>query len=111
MDALLSTGHPQSLALLWAALWHKHFWTFALLAAVFPVIFRDILNTTHRIAGPLVRFETVLRQMARGERVEQIHLRKHDLPFELGDALNDFIDVRNKELDASDAQVPSRVPA
>ena len=45
--------------------------------------------------------------MARGERVEEIHLRKHDLLVELGDAFNDLIDVRNRELEASDEQVNS----
>ena len=104
INAVLSSTHPQSLGQLWSMLWQEHFWTFALLTAAFPIIFRDMVKTTHRIAGPLVRFEKLLTEMVRGKRVERVQLRKHDMLFELQDAFNEFIDVYNKQVEPSGKQ-------
>ena len=101
---MLSSTHPQSLGQLGSMLWQEHFWTFALITAAFPVIIRDMVKTTHRIAGPLVRFERVLAELARGKRVERVQLRKHDMLFDLQDSFNEFIDVYNKQVESSGKQ-------
>ncbi len=64
--------------------------------AVLPLVVWDAVKTTHRIAGPLVRFQKVLNQMAEGEKVERIKLRDGDLLVELQDAFNAYIDKRNE---------------
>ncbi len=104
INAMLSSTHPQSLAQLGSMLWQEHFWTFALITAAFPIIFRDMVKTTHRIAGPLVRFERVLTEMVRGKRVEQVQLRKHDMLFDLQDSFNEFIDVYNNQVESAEKQ-------
>jgi hypothetical protein len=99
MNALLSPKPPSTFSELLATLWNQHFWTFALVMAVFPIVFRDILKTTHRIAGPLVRFEQALKQMTQGEPLEPIKLRKKDLLLEFRDVFNEFVESRNRELE------------
>lgn len=59
--------------------------------AVFPWILWDVLKTTHRVAGPLVRFQNTLNQLARGEKVPEMRLRKGDLLVELQDAFNRYL--------------------
>lgn len=61
-------------------------------ALVFPLIFMDMIYLTHRIAGPLVRFQNTLRRMSEGEVVRHIQLRDGDLLDELRDAFNDYLD-------------------
>jgi hypothetical protein len=100
MDALLSRK-IHSFSQLGATLWQEHYWTLLILVAAFPIIFRDLLRTTQRLAGPLVRFEHVLKQMARGEHVEKVQLRKHDLLFDFQNAFNNFIETRNQQLSAA----------
>ena len=65
---------------------------------------RDILKTTHQIAGPLDRFQGVLKQMGQGKRVEKVELRKHDMLVDFQKALNEFIEARNQELDLRDME-------
>jgi hypothetical protein len=82
--------------------------TLLCMIAAAPVFLWDILKFSHHVAGPLVRFQTTLRQMARGERVDRISLRPNDMTMELLDAFNEFIEVRNQELDAQRRERPSR---
>lgn len=97
LNAILASTHPQSLAELFSTIWQQHFWAIAIVTAAFPVLFRDILITTHRIAGPLVRFEKVVKELTRGNSVTPIKLRKHDMLTEFQDALNEFIESQNKQ--------------
>jgi hypothetical protein len=59
--------------------------------ALFPAILWDMLRLTHQVAGPLVRFRAALRQLAAGEKVEQIKLREGDLLTEFQEAFNEFL--------------------
>lgn len=58
---------------------------------VLPLVIWDGVRTTHRVAGPLVRFQNALDALARGERVEPIELRDGDLVIELQDAFNAYL--------------------
>ena len=107
MDVLLSR-QIHSFAGLFATLWQEHHWTFLLLMAIFHIIFRDLLVTTHRIAGPLLRFERVLKQMAQGQRVEKVRLRKDDLLFEFQNTFIEFIEARDAELDTATRDIEHR---
>lgn len=60
-------------------------------AVVLPVVLWDVLKLTHRVVGPLVRFTSVLRQLAQGESVRKFQLRRGDLLVGLQDALNEFL--------------------
>jgi methyl-accepting chemotaxis protein len=61
-------------------------------ALVFPLILWDMIYLTHRVAGPLVRFQNTLRRMSEGEEIKQIQLRDGDLLDDLRDAFNDYLD-------------------
>ncbi len=61
-------------------------------AFVFPLILWDMIHLTHRVAGPLVRFQNTLRQMSEGEEVKEVILREGDLLDDLRDAFNDYLD-------------------
>jgi HAMP domain-containing protein len=54
---------------------------------------------THRVAGPLVRLERIVRQMARGERVAKVTLRPNDMLGQFVDALNELVETHNRKLE------------
>jgi hypothetical protein len=56
-----------------------------------PIFLYDVFRQTHRIAGPLVRFQSVLRRMMADEKVSPIKLRKDDLLTEFQNVFNEFI--------------------
>jgi len=60
-----------------------------------PIFLYDVFRQSHRIAGPLVRFNAVLRRMIAGEKVSPVKLRKDDLLTEFQAAFNDFIAFYN----------------
>jgi len=47
---------------------------------------------SHRMAGPIFKFERTLKQLNRGERVEKIRLRRGDSFKELASEINVLID-------------------
>lgn len=80
-------------------------WIFlAMPVVLFPVILGDMLCLTHHVAGPLVRFGSVLRDLAAGRSVERVQLRKGDLLTEFQETFNEFLDSdrrRKAETDTS----------
>ena len=59
------------------------------LAVLLPLTFLVGLLATHRIAGPLYRFDVFLKQIVRGERPGDCKLRKGDELIELCQLLNE----------------------
>lgn len=97
-SGLTQDGSYTSLSDAYARFFWKNLVLLMCAAAVFPIIFRDMLKITHRVAGPFVRFERALNTMARGEHVEPITLRKHDMVHEFLDVFNKFIEYHNRKL-------------
>ena len=62
-----------------------------------PIFLYDVFRQSHRIAGPLVRFQATLRRMIAGERVSPVKLRKGDLLTEFQTVFNDFIVYYNEK--------------
>jgi hypothetical protein len=60
--------------------------------AMLPVFLVDLVRLTHRVAGPLVRFQSTLKRMGDGEPVQRVQLRKGDLLTEFETAFNEYID-------------------
>ena len=56
---------------------------------VLPLIFAVGVLVTHRIAGPVYRFEQYLKEVARGERMGPCRIRKGDELQDLCDVIND----------------------
>jgi len=71
----------------------QHYSMILCAVGLFPIIFWDMVKVTHRIAGPLVRFQNKLRDMKNGERPEPIKLRKGDLLVDLQDAFNEYVAI------------------
>src|SRR5690606_12898419 len=57
---------------------------------------------SHRIAGPLYRLNTDMRQMAKDGKVRNIRFRKGDYFLELPDAFNALLDKIGPEPDRPD---------
>jgi hypothetical protein len=93
---ILASGEYMQFSDLYGEFVLEHYPLALCAAAVLPIILWDMLKLTHRIAGPLVRFQNVLRQLTRGERVERIKLRRGDLLVELQDAFNEYIESLNE---------------
>lgn len=66
---------------------------------ILPAFLFDFVGMTHRIAGPLVRFQTALRKLIAGERVESVEIRKRDLLVEFQKEFNEFLHFYNARLD------------
>lgn len=87
----------------------QHFSLIICALAVFPIVFWDMMRVTHRIAGPLVRFQHTFRQLTRGEKVSPIVLRKGDLLVELQDTVNDYL-VANGHLEGEPTAASNASP-
>ena len=72
------------------------------LGVLMPLVFFIGLWATHRFAGPIFRFESYLRSVARGEKPPDCRLRKGDELQELCDLINDA----TRPLRAPDPQPP-----
>lgn len=59
--------------------------------ALTPIFLFDMFRQSHRIAGPLVRFQNSLKQLAAGETVRPFRLRKNDLLTEFEFEFNEFL--------------------
>ncbi len=63
-------------------------WAFFLSTGLVMVL--TFILLTHKIAGPIYRFEVVTKNMCKKDLDQPIYLRKHDEAKELGDSLNQF---------------------
>ena len=77
-------------------------------AAVFPLILWDMMKLTHRVAGPLVRFMSTLKQLEGGEKVRPVLLREGDLLVELQDAFNSYLESADLLLEEEQPTIDSR---
>lgn len=99
-EELFAGGEAVPFATFYSDFASQHFSMVICALAVFPIVFWDMMRITHRIAGPLVRFQHTFRQLTRGEKVSPIVLRKGDLLVELQDAVNDFLTTSGRMEDA-----------
>src|SRR5262245_6239331 len=56
-----------------------------------PIFLRYTLRFSHRLVGPFIRFRDVMTDMVQGKRVQEITLRRSDLPSDLLAAFNTLI--------------------
>ena len=69
------------------------------------VVLAFCLVFTHRVAGPIYRFEQTLDRLARGEDIASVKIRKGDELKEMADKLNAVIRLINR-LKAAERQGP-----
>jgi HAMP domain-containing protein len=88
MQTLVNQFHGESLAVIQHAITAKLFVRSLLLIFAIAIISVFI---SHRIAGPIYKFERILEAMAAGQKVREITLRKHDEFYRLAQAINELI--------------------
>jgi len=88
METLVNQFHGESLALIKYAIGSRLFFRCLLLIFAIAVISVFI---SHRIAGPVYKFERIIEALIAGEKVEEIKLRKRDEFYELASVINNLI--------------------
>ena len=78
------TIEKTSIAIMPAVLWTNAI-TLALITLATVIV---VLFVSHKIAGPLFRFEKELREIAKGDLSKSIHLRREDQITEMAEELN-----------------------
>lgn len=56
-----------------------------------PIVIYELIRQTHRIAGPLVRFSNVMKEMMAGKTVQPVKLREGDMLTDFEKLFNEFI--------------------
>jgi hypothetical protein len=100
---VLDGGPMQTFGALYADFCQKYYPMLLAAFAVLPLLLYDSVRTTHRIAGPLVRFRQTLRQLRQGEYVKAVKLRDNDLLIEFQQEFNEFLDYYNARLGSGPA--------
>lgn len=62
-----------------------------------PIVARDCVRYSNRVAGPIWRFKKTLRDLNDGKTVNAIKLRKEDYCHELADELNRFVEKNGEQ--------------
>ena len=88
MHTLVNQFHGENLALIKHAITYKLFMRSVLLIFAIAVI---SIFISHRMAGPVYKFENTIRALAQGKEVEEIRLRKRDEFYDLAMAINYLI--------------------
>lgn len=88
---LMAGGRPQTFIELYRQFALEHYSMIVCAMAILPLVVWDVLVLTHKIAGPLVRFQKCLKQLSHGERVTPVQLRRGDLLLGFQDAFNEYI--------------------
>ena len=82
---------------------------FLILATFFFLL--NSLRMSHRIAGPIYRLATTLKQVRQGDVNVRSHLRDGDLLTELADEMNEFLDWASDYLPKNSEEVAASTPA
>ena len=88
---LLSGGQVRPFNEVYGQFTREHFSVILCALAILPLVIWDVLKMTHRIAGPLVRFQNCLRLLIAGTPVREVKLRKDDLLIELQQVFNEYL--------------------
>jgi HAMP domain-containing protein len=91
MQTLVNQFHGENLALIKHAVTYK-----LLLRSLLLIVAIAIMSVfiSHRMAGPVYKFERIIRDLAQGKEVKEFGLRKRDEFYELAAAINDLIKSR-----------------
>jgi signal peptidase II len=92
MQTLVNQFHGENLAMIQHAITYKLFIRSLLLIFAIAIISVFI---SHRVAGPIYKFERILKNLAQGKDVKEFKLRKQDEFYELALAINNLIKTKN----------------
>ncbi len=77
-------------------------------AVLLPIVMFSAVRFTHRFVGPMIRFRQVLRQLAQGETVPPVKLRRKDFWQDVANELNQVSD-RLREVSAREPKCEETV--
>jgi signal transduction histidine kinase len=92
MQTLVNQFHGENLAMIQHAITYKLFIRSLLL--IFAIAILSVF-ISHRVAGPVYKFEGIIGDLASGKKVEEFKLRKRDEFYELALAINNLIKTKN----------------
>ena len=92
MQTLVNEFHGENLAMIQHAITYKLFIRSLLLIFAIAVLSVFI---SHRVAGPVYKFERIIGDLAQGKHVKEFNLRKRDEFYELALAINNLIKTKN----------------
>ena len=88
---VLAGGLPRSFTDLYQQFASENFGIWICGLAIAPIVLWDSLRFSHRIVGPLVRFQDTLDGLASGRNVSEVRLRDGDLLMDLQDTFNRYL--------------------
>ncbi len=102
--AVTAGAEPRSFADLYGQFVHENSSLWVCSFAILPIVLWDLLKFSHRVVGPLVRFQRTLESLTAGKEIAVVKLRQGDLLSDLELAFNQFrASLRNLQ---SDSELP-----
>lgn len=99
--AVMAGAEPRSFADLYGQFVHEHSSLWVCSFAILPIVLWDLLKFSHRVVGPLVRFQRTLESLTAGQEVAEVKLRQGDLLSDLECAFNQYLaSLRNLQSDS-----------
>jgi hypothetical protein len=86
--AVQAGAEPRSFADLYGQFVNEHYSMWICAVAILPIVLWDLLKFSHRVVGPLVRFQRTIEGLTAGEKVDEVRLRNGDLLFDLQTTFN-----------------------
>lgn len=106
--AVMAGAEPRSFADLYGQFVHEHHAMWFCSFAILPIVLWDLLKFSHRVVGPLVRFQRTLESLTAGETIQEVRLRHGDLLFDLQTTFNQYLaSLRTLQADSRLAVQPS----
>lgn len=85
----LFLGDPElTLAGHLGVLWSKYAFFVILMISILPTFVYDSIKLSNRFVGPIMRLRESIRNLAKGEKVEELKFRDNDFWYELSDDFN-----------------------
>jgi methyl-accepting chemotaxis protein len=82
---------PRMFSDLYGEFVRQHFSMWICAVAILPIVLWDLLKFSHRIVGPLVRFQRTLERLTAGHQVDEVRLRRGDLLLDLQNSFNQYL--------------------
>ncbi len=110
--AILAGAEPRPFAELYGQFVREQFSMWICAIAILPIVLWDLLKFSHRVVGPLVRFQRTLESLTVGKQVDAVRLRNGDLLFDLQTSFNQYLtSLRTMELEKNVAESKPTLPA
>ncbi|MBC7818534.1 MAG: hypothetical protein IAG10_16730 [Planctomycetaceae bacterium] len=110
--AVQAGAPPRPFADLYGQFVKEHFSMWICAVAILPIVLWDLLKFSHRVVGPLVRFQRTIESLTAGQKVEEVRLRNGDLLFDLQATFNQYLtSLRTMEPDQPVMESDTKLPA